>query len=117
MSSTKKESREEANEDSEEQDVTEAGRVFQRIEQEGRKEDRWAEVEHKGTSIDLGFRRLYLQREAAEESLSWRQGGPSPWTSCQKRSSLLRRRRQARVGQPRVLRRDILGSVSAEEWE
>ena len=51
MSSTKKESREEANEDSEEQDVTEAGRVFQRIEQEGRKDDRWAEVEHKGTSI------------------------------------------------------------------
>ena len=72
MSSTKKESREEANEDSEEQDVTEPGRVFQRIEQEGRKEDRWAEVEHKGTSIDLGFRRLYLQREDAEESLSWR---------------------------------------------
>ena len=62
LSSTKKESREEANEDSEEQDVTEAGRVFQRIEQEGRKEDRWAEVEHKGISIDLGFRRLYLQR-------------------------------------------------------
>ena len=97
--------------------MTEAGRVFQRIEQEGRKEDRWAEVEHKGTSIDFGFPRLYLQREDAEESLSWRQGGPSPWTNCQKRSSFLRRRRQARVGQPRVLRRDILGSVSAEEWE
>ena len=68
MSSTKKESREEANEDSEEQDVTEAGRVFQRIEQEGRKEDRWAEVEYKGTSIDLGFRRLTyngrMQRKA-----------------------------------------------------
>ena len=57
MSSTKKESREEANEDSEEQDVTEAGREFQSIEQEalGRKEDRWAEVEHKGTSIDFGY--------------------------------------------------------------
>ena len=74
MSSTKNESREEVNEDSEEQDVTEAGRVFQRIKQEGRKEDRWAEVEHKGISIDLGFRRLYLQREDAEESFSWRQG-------------------------------------------
>ena len=61
----KKESREEANEDSEEQDVTEAGRVFQRIEQKGRKEDRWPEVEQKGTSIDFGFRRLYLQREDA----------------------------------------------------
>ena len=71
----KKESREEANEDSEEQDVTEAGRVFQRIEQEGRKEDIWAEVEHKGTSIDFGFRRLYLQREDADESFSSRQGG------------------------------------------
>ena len=117
MSSTKKESREEANEDSEEHYVTEAGRVFQRIEEEGRKEDRWAEVEHEGTYIDLEFRRLYLQREDVEESFSWIQGGPSPWTSCQKRSSLLRRRRQARVGQPRVLRRDILGSVSAEEWE
>ena len=70
MSSTKKESREEANEESEEQDVTEAGRVFQRIKQEGRKEDRWAEVEQKGTSIDLGFRlRLYLQRKDAEERL------------------------------------------------
>ena len=57
-------------------------------------------MEHKGTSIDLGFRRLYLQREDAEESFSRRQGGPSPWTSCQKRSSLQRRCRQARVGQP-----------------
>ena len=34
----------------------------------GLKEDRWAEVEHKGTSIDFGFRRLHLQREDAEES-------------------------------------------------
>ena len=81
----KKESREEANEDSEEQDVTEAGRVFQRIEQEGKKKDRWAEVVHKGTSINLGFRRLYLQREGAEESFSWRQGGPfcPAWVSFQ----------------------------------
>ena len=69
MSSTKKESREEANEDREEQDVTEAGRVFQRIEQEGRKEDRWAEVERKGTSIDFGFRRLYTQREVCRGEL------------------------------------------------
>ena len=48
-----------------------------RIEQEGRKEDRWAEVEHKGTSVDLGFRRLYVQREDAEESFSCRPGGPA----------------------------------------
>ena len=60
MSSKKEESREEANEDSEEQDVTEAGGVFQRIEQKGRREDRWAEGEHKGTSIDLGFQRAVL---------------------------------------------------------
>ena len=47
----------EAKEDREEQDVTETGRVFQRIVHEGKKEDRWAEVEQEGTSIDLGLRR------------------------------------------------------------
>ena len=45
LSSSKCESREEAKEDREEQEVIENGRWFQRRLQEGRKEDRWEELE------------------------------------------------------------------------
>ena len=83
--------------------MTEAGRVFQRIEQEGRKEDRWAEVEHKGTSIDFGFRRLYLQREDAEESFSCRQGGPSPF--------LLQTGRRRMSTSPNIFLHQSLGDI------
>ena len=74
--------------------------MFQRIEQEGRKEDRWAEVEDiKGNFAGCTCNGR-MQRRASL-------GDRESWTSCQKSSSLLHRRRQARVNQPRVLRRDI----------
>ena len=118
MSSTKNEWREEANKDSEEQDVTEAGKVFQRIEQEGKKEDRWAEVEHiKGTSIDLGSQVL-LATGGRRGELLFETGTRTETVDKLPEEGHLAASSPPGEGRPaKVLRRDILGSVKAEEWE